>query len=214
MNPHDYQLDGTVLKANDATTLWKTENGIVEISKNTLAVPIKQDDKTKGFVLHGKCRLVLDTIVETNRGAVGKPVEREITEPFLMFKDEEEAQQSFGTANDDDLKSMSYENQKGFITKAQGLYDEFLRGRSMHHHGHWHQDERWHHGHEGNGVIFVFPRKTERFDMLIANGSKLIYAAEDKTFISNGRKVILKTPEETVITRQGRSLVLKTRCGC
>ncbi len=206
MNSHDYQIDSTILKTNDATTLWKTESGIVEVGQNTLAVPITQDSKMKGFVLHGKCRFVLDTIVETDRGAVGKPVEKEINEPFVMLEDGEDTRQSFSNADTGDLKNMSYQDQKDFVTKAEELCEKFFGERKMRRHRHWHSDE-----HVGNGIVFAFPGKNNNLDLLVAKGSKIVYKAEDKTFLSNGRKVILKTPEETVIARHGRPIILKTR---
>jgi hypothetical protein len=49
MTWQDYQLDNTTLKANEPITLWKTENGLIEIKKSTLAKPITLDDRRKGY---------------------------------------------------------------------------------------------------------------------------------------------------------------------
>jgi hypothetical protein len=92
MMPQNFQLESTILKAKETLTLWQTENGIIEINTNTLAVPIKLDNQQKGYIFHGHGKLLLDTIVETNEGAIGKPVEKEINEPFLMLGETEKTQ--------------------------------------------------------------------------------------------------------------------------
>ena len=75
----NYQLGSTVSKASEAVTLWQMEKGIVEISKNTLAVPIGLGDKERGYVFHGNGKFLLDSIVETEEGAIGQPVEKELS---------------------------------------------------------------------------------------------------------------------------------------
>jgi len=60
-----YKLENSVLKANETLTLWKTESGIIEIDKNAVAIPITSGDERKGYIFHGRSRLLLDTIVET-----------------------------------------------------------------------------------------------------------------------------------------------------
>jgi hypothetical protein len=46
--------------------------------------------------------------VETEKGAVGKPVEKEITEPFLMLGDTENMQQHLSAADTQDLETKGY----------------------------------------------------------------------------------------------------------
>jgi len=200
MTWQNYQLDNTILKADEALTLWQIEKGIIEISKNTLAIPIKLDKQRKGYVFHGHSKLVLDTIVETQEGAIGKPVEKEINEPFLMIGDTEEIQQHLTIASKEDLTSMGYENEKGFITKAEDLRRKFLGKRRMH--AHQCRDEN-------NGFIFAFPNETGKLDMLIAKGSKLVYKAIDRVFVSTKNKVVLKTPKEVILSSDQRSFVIK-----
>jgi hypothetical protein len=200
MTWQNYELENTILKATEALTLWKIEKGIVEIDKNTLAIPIRLDDERKGYVFHGHGKLILDTIVETEKGAVGKPVEKEINEPFLMLGKTEETEQRLSTADKEDLKMMSYESEQDFSAKAEALFDRFLGKRILH----------GHHccGHIG-GFVFAFPNKDGKLDVLIAEGSKLVYKAMDKVFVSNKSKIVLKTPNEVIISNDRRSLVFK-----
>ena len=201
MLPLNYQLDNTVLKTTEPITLWRTEKGTVEIDKNTLAIPIKLDDQRKGYIFHGQGKLLLDTIVETHEGAVGKSVESELNKPFLMLGDTEETQQRFSTATKEDLTKMGYESEQGFMDKAEDLFDQFFGKTRMHNH---------HCCSNSHGVIFAFPNEEGKLDVLVANGSKLVYEAMNQVFVSSDDKVVLKTPTEVIVSGDNRkSLVIK-----
>jgi hypothetical protein len=201
----NYQLDTTALKTTETMTLWRTEKGTVEIGKNTLAIPIKLDDQQKGYIFHGHGKLLLDTIVETQEGAVGKPVESELNESFLMLGDTEEIQQHFSTATKEDLTKTGYQSEKEFLNKAETLFDQFFGKMRMHNHqccG------------NNNGVIFAFPNEAGKLDVLIANGSKLVYKAMNQVFVSNDGKVVLKTPTEVIVSGDNRKSLVIEKCIC
>jgi hypothetical protein len=202
----NYSLGNQVQKATETVTLWRTENGIVEIDKNTLAIPIRQDDRTRGFVFQGKCKLLLDTIVETERGAIGKPVEKEIAKPFLMLGEQEKIQPHLTTVDKEDLRGMDGETEQELIAEAQKVCDQFFKRGAIHCCSSNFHDE--------HSVVFAFPNENAKFDTLIANGSKLVYKAVDRVFITNGDKAILKTPQQMAIAKNGRSFVVKTICCC
>jgi hypothetical protein len=201
----NYQLESTALKVIETMTLWQTEKGSVEISKNTLAIPVKLNDQRKGYIFHGHGKLLLDTIVETQEGAVGKSVENELNGLFLMLGKTEKIQQNLSTATKEDLTKMGYENEQGFMYKAEDLSDQFFRKIITHSHQ----------GCGNNyGVIFAFPNKAGKLDTLIANDSKLVYKAMNQVFVSNNGKVVLKTPTEVIVSGgSGKSLVIK-KCIC
>jgi len=199
MTWQNYQLDNTVSKATEAITLWQTEKGIIEINKNTLAILIKLDDQRKGYIFHGHGELLLDTIVETEEGAIGKPVEKELNEPFLMLGGTEQIQQQFSTASGEDFTKMGYENRQEFVAKAEDLYDQFFRGKV-----HSRQDFD-----EGHGLIFAFQNEASKLDILITKGSKLVYKAMGMVFVSNENKVVLKSPTEVVCSNNGKSVIIK-----
>lgn len=195
----NYQLDKTISKATEAITLWQTEKGIIEISKNTLAIPIKLGDQRKGYIFHGQSKLLLDTIVETEEGAIGKPVEKEISEPFLMLGDTEEIQQHLSTTSKEDFIKMGYENQQEFVAKAEDLYDQFFRGGVHSRQG---LDE-------DNGLIFAFQNEASRLDILVTKDSKLVYKAMGMVFVSNENKVVLKSPTAVVCSNNRKSVIMK-----
>ncbi len=199
----NYQLGNTILKTTEPITLWQTEKGTVEIGKNALAISIKLNDQQKGYVFNGHGKLLLDTIVETQEGAVGKPIENELDGLFLMLGETEEIQRYFSSTTKEDLTKMGYETEQRLIDKAKDLFNNFFGKKGIHNHqccGNNH------------GVIFAFPNEAGKLDKLIAKGSKLVYKAMSQTFVSNDDKVVLKTPTEVIVSGDNRkSLVIKKR---
>lgn len=196
----NYQLGNTISKATEAMRLWQTEKGIIEISEDSLAIPIKLGDQDKGYIFHGHGKLLLDTIVETEEGAIGKPVEKELNKPFLMLGSIEEIEQRFSAASEEDFAKMGYKNHQGFVESAEDLFDRFFKKGIRDSHHNFSQDY---------GFIFAFENKTNKLDILVAKGSKLVYTTKDVVFVSNKDKVVLKSPDEVVCSNDGKSVIIK-----
>jgi hypothetical protein len=197
----DYELDNVVLKTNDALKLWQTERGLVEIDKDALSVAIRTGDRLRGYIFHGRGRLLLDTIVETEEGAFGKPVERKLNEPFLMLGGTQGTEMHLVAASDEDLSRMGYGNGKEFITDVEDLFYRVLRRRRVlgfHYYG------------SGEGSVFAFLNKVGKLDYLVAKRTKLVYKALNMTFLSNERNLILKSPEQTVLSHNGKLCIVKS----
>lgn len=203
MIDQEYQLENTVLETTEALTLWQTERGLVEISTGTLAVPINLGDERKGYVFHGQGRLLLDTIVETDRGAVGKPVEKKVNKPFLMLGEAEKMLEHLAGASNEDLGRMGYENEKEVVAKAQEIFDRFFKER---------RTQRRQCFNVLKGLVFAFPSDTNSLDLLILNDSKLIYKAMNIVFASDGDRVVLKSPEHIAVSTNGKSIVVNKKC--
>jgi hypothetical protein len=197
----DYELDNVVLKTGEPLKLWQTERGLVEIDKDALSVAVIADGRVRGYVLHGQGRLVLDTIVETEEGAFGKPVERKLSEPFLMLGDIEGAGLHLGAASDEDLARTGYRNQKEFTTTAEDLFYRVLKRRRMH---------GFHYCGGREGLVFAFPNKVGRLDYLVTRGVKIVYRASNMTFVSNERNLVLKSPEQTVLSHNGKLCIVRS----
>jgi hypothetical protein len=197
-----YQLGKTVLKTKTPITLLQSEKAQVEVDSNALAVQIEFGGQKKGYVFHGRGKLILDTIIETDEGAIGKPIEREINEPFLMLSENKEIEQHIIVADRKNLESMGYQSDQEFLVKAEELLHKFagkeLLGRNCY-------------CCCGSGFIFAFPNKTGKLDVLIANGPRLVFKSTDKVFITNNDKVVLKTPHETVVSNNRKSVVIKKK---
>jgi hypothetical protein len=196
----NYSLGNTVSKADEAITLWRTEKGIVEIARDTLVIPVKLGDEQKGYIFSGHSRLVLDAIVETEKGAMGRPVEKEILEPFLMLGDTERVQPHLRSAGKEDLNKMGYENEQEFTVKAEDLFGRFFGRSRMQIHGCCD---------ENGGSTFAFQDKHDELDVLVVKGSEIVYKSAGTVFILSKNREVLKSRGEMVVLRDGKSFVVK-----
>ncbi|HVO36735.1 MAG TPA: hypothetical protein VMT01_01015 [Candidatus Acidoferrum sp.] len=194
-----YEVSGAVYKTKESVTLCKTDQGFVEVDKDTLAVPITRGERREGYVFHGHGKLVLDAIVETESGAVGEPIEKELSSPFLMLGDIEQPQQHMDEASADDLTKKGYQNESEFVDKAKSCLEKSLTRGRIHRGtccGHF------------EGSMFMFPNETGRSDMLILHGSNLIYKSRSMVFISHKGKSILKSPEHVAMSHNGKCILI------
>lgn len=205
MKWQDYELDSDVLKTTEDVTLWRNEKGIVEIARDTLAAKIFLDRQPSGYVFHGKGKLLLDTIVETEKGAVGKPVERLVDEPFLMLGRSDMLQEHLISTEREDFTRLAYEEQQQYLSKAQDLLDMFFEGSTSTH-------MRSKPFGEDGGFVFALPNKKGKLDILVARDAELVYKSTDKVFVSKGEKVVLKSSGEVVVSRPGKSVLIKRNC--
>lgn len=192
MTWHHYDLSNTVLKTNERLNLWKSDRGSVDIEKDTLAAAIMLNEKPEGYIFGGNGKTILDAIVETDQGAVGKPIEQQLTDPFLMVGAPEIIEPR---------SSSAVTGEQNFLMKARDLFDEFFRGEE-------HFGSGCHHHHH-EGLVFAFKSDSGKLDLLIPHGSKIVYKAKHLVFISDEDEAILKSPEHMVVSNHGRCLVLK-----
>jgi hypothetical protein len=200
MTWQDYQPEDTVLKTSEDKTLWQTEKGVVRIRKNTLVLPIRLDGQRSGYVFHGNGELLLDTIVETEEGALGKPVEKEVNKPFLLLGAKEDLLPSLDTAQREDLQKAGYGDERSFLVEADRICNRILgreRGCSC---------KR---SNVDSGLVFAFSNETDNPDILVAKGSKLVYKAVGVVFVSNEDKSILKGHGAVVLSHHGKSFFIK-----
>ncbi|UCE96409.1 MAG: hypothetical protein JSV51_02035 [Candidatus Bathyarchaeota archaeon] len=199
MRYQSFQLDDDVLKATDDMKLWKNEKGLVEITKDALAVGVTLDSKRCGYVFHGVGRLLIDTIVETDKGAVGSPVEKELDTPFLMLGKLDDAEKHLDAAEKKDFQKLGYDDQQQFISKGEELLDLFFENSEGEH-----KHSRMH---IGKGFIFAFPNDS-KLDILVTKGSKIVYTATDMVFVSKGDEVVLTSHGDVVVSRPGKSVFI------
>jgi hypothetical protein len=205
MSERAYRLDSRLLKTTADMTLWKNARGKVEIARDTLAVEVFLDDRPCGYVFHGSGSLLLDAIVETERGAVGNSVERALTEPFLMLGRLEDEQQHLQESGTEDFTKWGYENPNEFVGKAEGLLDRFFERSTCR--------NRHAEGLGANGArVFAFPNRKGRLDMLLTKGSKLVYTAPDRVFVMKGDKMVLTSRGRVAVSRDGKSILVEGNC--
>jgi hypothetical protein len=183
------------MRTTESEVLLKTEKSLVEVDKDTLAVAVKSEGQLRGFVFQGKGRLVLDTIVETDEGAIGEPIERELDKPFLVLGDVAKSDRSLTVAAKEDLEKAGYADQKQFLEKAGSVLDMFGGRGKIHDCGH---------SGEGGNSVFAFQNETGKLDLLVVSRSRLVYKASDVIFVADGDKTILKNPRHIALSKPHR----------
>ncbi len=181
------------------TTLLRNERCIVTVTAGTLALPILLDDATRGQLFIGKGQLTLDTIVETSRGAIGKPLIRDLTPdyPFLMLGESENLKENLASVTNQDLNNIGYKSTDEFLKKANEAFDEFAHRR------HSHIDI------EPDAHVFAFANEHQKWDFLIAKDDKLVYTSEHKVYVSknSGENASLE-PGSILVSKKGKTVVI------
>jgi hypothetical protein len=193
------QLGNQPQKLTRDTTLLQNEKCIIKAAAGTLTLPILVDNTTCGQLFIGKGQLTLDAIIETTRGAIGKPLIRDLTpdHPFLMLSETKNLKENLAPATDQDLTSMGYKSTDEFLKTANETFDQFAHKR------HSHIDI------EPNAHIFAFANEHERWDFLIAKDDKLVYTSKHKVFVSknNGESVSLGQGS-ILVAKKGKTVVI------
>ena len=57
-------------------TLFRNDKCVLKISDGAIVVPLYFNGESPGYFFHGEGKLLLDAVIETPKGAVGKPIER------------------------------------------------------------------------------------------------------------------------------------------
>ena len=205
MTPQDCNLSSDFLRIAQSTTLWKGEKGLVEVNEDVPVIQVTQDDEVNGYVFGGKGRLVVDTIVETTKGAIGNPTERDINDPFLMLGNTDSVRESLEPLKEEEFTSLETMTKEEFRDKAQNLLDQFL-GDSSRRIG-LSSFSR------GDGFVFAFPNDDGKLDILLCKDSKMVYTGTDKVFVSKGDKEVLTSFGDVVVSKSGKSVcVSKGEC--
>ncbi len=198
MMPQKYRVGNVLLRTIGPLKLWEAEKGLVEVYESTIALPIFVGEQRRGYVFHGTGKLILDAIVETDAGAIGKPVEKELNQPFLMLGDDEKIREGIQSATDEDLKNKGYQHLGEFAQRAEDLLDRFPRKRLI---GCGCLGSQ-------SGSIFLFQSESDKPDLLLLNGSRLVYKSSDTMFALSGRQVVLKDHDRVAVSVDGKCFVI------
>jgi len=193
----NYKLSNEPLKIVEDATLLKNERCVVDALEGSLALPILIDEKVQGYVFHGTGKLVVDSIIETTKGAVGKPTVKDLKHPFMMLGGAEEIKDNLGNADTSDLQNAGYERVDAFIEHAEELCGRLLKGK------HCHVDFN---GEDSR--LFAFLNEEGKLDILISKSNKLVYKSEKRVYISKGSKSVLQRPGEIIVSRKGKTVVI------
>jgi len=198
---HEHCLGNTISKITAPLRLWEAAKGLVQIDKNTLTLPVMLDDRLDGYVFHGHGRLILDMIIETEQGAIGRPIEERIDQPFIMLGDTETVQSSLVPPSPEDFSALGYVKPQEFADKAEDLLSNF-HGKSLRI-----GDCRF--SQFEDGVVFAFQKEAFKFNILLAKREKIVYKTRGTVFVLNGEKAVLKSSDGLVCISNGRSFIVR-----
>jgi len=179
--------------------LFQNDRCVVRISEGTLTLSVLVDDTVQGWLFHGKGQLMLDTIVETPRGAVGKSLVEDLTLPFLMFGEATDLSQNSTAATVQDVARIGYNSLEEFLSKATEVLGRFTKRG----HGPVEFDE--------GSYIFAFTvgGDPSRWDMLISKGNRLVYKSKNRVYVSRGKAGNVSVhPREVLVARHGKTVVI------
>jgi hypothetical protein len=195
----NYKLGSTPLKMGEDVRLLKTDKCLITALKDTLALPITFNGKVHGYFLHGSGKLVIDTIIETSRGAIGEPTERKLAEPFLMLGEAEEVRDKTTEAELSDLNRAGYENLEAFQKRAGELCEEMLK-----------REMCWTYDGKRRTRFFLFEIDGGDYDLLVSRNAKnLVYVSGKKIHVFSGNKSLMTRPNEVWVYKPGKSIVIR-----
>lgn len=195
---HDHvKLGSQPNKLTKDLTLLQNEKCIVKASTGTLTLPVLVDNEVRGHYFVGQGHFTLDAIVETPKGAVGKPVDKNLDAPFLMFGPITNIQENSVPATTEEISNMGYTGLEDFLARANDVLHRFIG----HSHGHWHFERDSH--------LLAFGNADNRWDILISDENKLVYTSKDNVYISkDNSKSIAVQPESVVFKGNGKTVII------
>lgn len=196
MRLSNYKLGAEPLKLLNDSNLLQTNKCVVKATKNTLALPILINENLEGYVFHGSGQLLIDSIVETERGAIGKPTVKDLDKPFLMLGKTEEVKNNLATANTQELAQFGYSSGEAFVKRAEDFCNRLFKKRLQ-----------CNDSTTGDSSIFFFSN-ADCFDVLVAKGNELVYTSKEKVFVFKNDKEVLTSPQEVAVSKRGKTVVV------
>jgi len=192
-----FELGNTVYKFVEDVTLLETDKCIVKVFKDSLVLPLTFGN-VQGYFIHGKGRLVVDTIIETRKGAFGKPTDKELKEPFIAFGDVGEIKEKTAEAEPSSLTVLGYRDVEALREKAEEICREVLRKTTFHR-----DFEK-----EGKRV-FYFLTEGDSYDVLVSkDNGKLVYVSKGKVFVFSDRKSLFTGFGEVVVSKGDKTVIV------
>jgi hypothetical protein len=176
--------------------LLQNERCIIMAFVNDLTLPILVGDTTLGYIFFGKGNFTLDAIVETPKGAVGKPLVKDLNTPFIMLGKVLKIANDLTPASHEDVSNLGYGNSEEFLAEADDVFSRFSIG--------CHSFNL-----EEDSQVFAFANEYDKWDMLISKGDKLVYTSRDKVYISKDKAESIDiSPAGVLVAERGKIVVI------
>jgi hypothetical protein len=105
----------------------------------------------------------------------------------------------FGPAVEEEAAETAHGGQEALLGRAQDLLDRFFGDGYRGRHERFGRD----------GFVFAFENETGKLDILVIDGSKMVYTSKDVVFVSNRGNEVLKVDGEIFCSKHGKSVIIK-----
>lgn len=196
---HQYTLDDAVFKTAEELTLWQSDKGLVKVSKDTLAVAVKSNSETVGYAFHGEGKMILDAIVETEQGAAGKSIEKELNKPLLMLGNPEQIADHLAPADTETCSKKGYSEARQFVETLGHVFRRFLRTE---------RGIGCYCSVRPRGLVFAFVNEDGKKNLLLVKDSKIVYKSHEMVYVYGDNKAIIRSPQQIVVSRRDKSVIV------
>jgi len=197
MAPMRAQLGNEPTKLTKDLVLLQNEKCIIKAFANALTLPILADEARLGYIFFGKSKFTLDAIVETPKGAVGKPLIKDLDSPFIMLGKAHNITDDLAPATPYDVSNLGYESSEEFLAKANEVFSRFS------------VEYQTRFNFEADSQVFAFANEHDKWDMLISKGDKLVFTSRDKVYISKDKaEGINVSPAGFLVAKRGKTVVI------
>jgi len=186
-------------KLTQDATLLQNQKCIVKAYASTLTLPILIDNTPSGHLFIGKGEFTIDAIIETTRGAIGKPITRTLSpdKPFLMISEAHSLNKILTPASTQDYSDIGYKNKEELLKTANSTFDHFAHRR----HGQ--------HDIKPDAHIFAFATEHDKWDILVAKKDKLVYTSKHRVYVSRDNSESVSVgPSEILVAKKGKAVVI------
>ena len=158
----------------------------LRVEEGSLLLPITTGD-SEGYYVRGRGVLLLDSIIETPDGAIGRPVKRMLDEPFILLGRTDCEPDVEGIEGNCDVESLIREAEE-----LAGDYRGDLGGR------------------RGRCAIF---RARDGVDALVVDGDQLVYRESNMVYVSGGKNdVLVDRDRGLAVSKSGRTVTIENGC--
>jgi hypothetical protein len=198
----DLVLGALAGKVDATTEIARTEKALVQVDSGALYFPIIRNNVELGGIFFGSGQLIVDAIVETNRGAVGQSQELEWNGSLLLLSlSAEWVPPSVLPASDKDLGDHNLDSREAAEEKARQLFDQYLDERSS-----WSGEIFTS---RGKGWCVIILDKKQGKISIVASRDRLAMKQSDSCLVIKGNCMVKKDGHSKLIITGKRGHILR-----
>ncbi|MFX0096785.1 MAG: hypothetical protein ACFE7E_03410 [Candidatus Hodarchaeota archaeon] len=187
-------------KVSKDSNIAQSEKALVNVKSGTLYFPVLQDRTVVGGVFLGSGHFIVDAIIETRQGAIGKSEDHN-WDGNLLILDQGGIWSAPGTEpfSDKDLNIHNLESAKEAKERAQQILDRLLfEGRS------WSSD--FLDSRKGGWTVNIID-KDNKETRLVAKRDKFVMTHEGTVLVIKGNKLVRTGHKKTIVVGEKGNIV-------